>query len=93
MNENQRNTLVTPLVQQGWTVLSDRDALYKEFLFKDFIQVKSWDKYERISNILLVSNVNLKAFGFMTRLALYAEKNDHHPEWFNVYNKVSFVNY
>ena len=24
----------------------------------------------------------------MTRLALYAEKHDHHPEWFNVYNKV-----
>jgi 4a-hydroxytetrahydrobiopterin dehydratase len=28
------------------------------------------------------------AFGFMTKAALYAEKMDHHPEWFNVYNKV-----
>lgn len=29
-----------------------------------------------------------EAFGFMTRVALVAEKADHHPEWFNVYKKV-----
>ena len=29
-----------------------------------------------------------RAFGFMTQIALAAEKADHHPEWFNVYNKV-----
>jgi 4a-hydroxytetrahydrobiopterin dehydratase len=28
------------------------------------------------------------AFAFMTRGALLADKMDHHPEWFNVYNKV-----
>ena len=28
------------------------------------------------------------AFAFMTCVALLAEKMDHHPEWFNVYNKV-----
>jgi 4a-hydroxytetrahydrobiopterin dehydratase len=30
----------------------------------------------------------VQAFGFMSEAALAAEKLDHHPEWFNVYNKV-----
>ena len=30
----------------------------------------------------------VEAFGFMSRAALVAEKMDHHPEWFNVYNRV-----
>ncbi|NOX95157.1 MAG: 4a-hydroxytetrahydrobiopterin dehydratase [Alphaproteobacteria bacterium] len=31
------------------------------------------------------------AWGFMSRVALAAEKADHHPEWFNVYNKVEIT--
>jgi 4a-hydroxytetrahydrobiopterin dehydratase len=32
-----------------------------------------------------------EAFGFMTRVAILAEKADHHPEWFNVYNRVDIL--
>ena len=55
--------MMTP---QGWKKEADRDAITKEFAFKDFN----------------------RAFAFMTQVALHAEKHDHHPEWFNVYNKV-----
>ncbi|MFT3728862.1 MAG: 4a-hydroxytetrahydrobiopterin dehydratase [Terricaulis sp.] len=50
----------------GWRACEGRDAITKEFKFKDFNA----------------------AFGFMTRIALHADKYDHHPEWFNVYNRV-----
>jgi 4a-hydroxytetrahydrobiopterin dehydratase len=50
----------------GWRAAENRDAIVKEFRFKDFNA----------------------AFGFMARVALHAERHDHHPEWFNVYNRV-----
>ena len=69
LDEEERNTALSSLRKAGWTEVEGRDAIYKEFLFKDFNQ----------------------AFGFMTRVALKAEKMDHHPEWFNVYNKVQIT--
>jgi 4a-hydroxytetrahydrobiopterin dehydratase len=33
----------------------------------------------------------VEAFGFMTRVALLAEKADHHPEWSNVWNRVDIL--
>jgi 4a-hydroxytetrahydrobiopterin dehydratase len=53
----------------GWRAADGRDAIIKEFRFRDFNA----------------------AFGFMSRVALYAERNDHHPEWFNVYNRVEIT--
>ena len=32
-----------------------------------------------------------QAFAFMTQIAIQAEKRNHHPEWFNVYNRVSIT--
>src|SRR6516225_8367836 len=42
---------------------------------------------DAISRKFMFNDFN-EAFGFMARAALIAEKLDHHPEWFNVYNKV-----
>ena len=42
---------------------------------------------DAISKRFVFTDFN-QAWGFMNRVALVAEKMDHHPEWFNVYNKV-----
>jgi 4a-hydroxytetrahydrobiopterin dehydratase len=45
---------------------------------------------EAIARSFVFKDFN-EAFGFMTRAALVAEKNDHHPEWRNVYKTVEVV--
>jgi 4a-hydroxytetrahydrobiopterin dehydratase len=45
---------------------------------------------EAITRIFTFKDFN-EAFGFMSRVALVAEKNDHHPEWRNVYKTVEVV--
>ncbi|WP_300298515.1 4a-hydroxytetrahydrobiopterin dehydratase [Ferrovibrio sp.] len=45
---------------------------------------------DAIARTFLFADFNA-AFGFMSRVALQAEKSDHHPEWFNVYNRVEIV--
>ena len=45
---------------------------------------------EAIGRTFTFKNFN-EAFGFMTRVALVAEKGDHHPEWRNVYKTVEVV--
>uniref|UniRef100_A0A5F9CFZ1 4a-hydroxytetrahydrobiopterin dehydratase n=2 Tax=Oryctolagus cuniculus TaxID=9986 RepID=A0A5F9CFZ1_RABIT len=69
LTAEERREAVLDLKAAGWAELSERDAIYKEFSFKNFNQ----------------------AFGFMSRVALQAEKMNHHPEWFNVYNKVQIT--
>ncbi|SPP82904.1 blast:N-alpha-acetyltransferase 40 [Drosophila guanche] len=67
LNEQERAEKLQPLLDAGWTLVDGRDAIYKQFVLKDFNQ----------------------AFSFMTGVALLAEKINHHPEWFNCYNKIN----
>ncbi|XP_051834128.1 uncharacterized protein LOC127549809 isoform X3 [Antechinus flavipes] len=69
LTTEERNQVIHDLKASGWSELNERDAIYKEFCFKNFNQ----------------------AFGFMSRVALQAEKMNHHPEWFNIYNKVQIT--
>lgn len=62
--------------------LSDRDAA--------IAKLNGWELVEgrdAIARTFQFANFS-EAFAFMTRAALKAEAMDHHPEWFNVWNKV-----
>ena len=48
------------------------------------------DPREAIARTYRFADFNA-AFGFMTRVAIKAEQLDHHPEWFNVYNRVEVI--
>lgn len=67
-----------------------RNRLNNDELKQALATLEGWRKTpdrEAISKSFKFKNFS-EAFGFMTRIALYAEKIDHHPEWFNVYNRV-----
>lgn len=55
--------------------------------------LKGWSKVkgrDAIEKAFRFKDFN-EAFGFMTRVALVAEKMDHHPEWANVYNRLDVI--
>ena len=66
---------------------SDRDAKLKPLFDQGWSMV---DGRDAIKKQFMFADFN-EAFGFMTRVALKAETMNHHPEWFNVYNKVDIV--
>lgn len=39
LSDADRTELLTPLLASGWTLVNGRDAIYKEFIFKDFNEV------------------------------------------------------
>jgi len=48
-----------------------------------------WSLHEGKLHKAFQFNDFVAAFGFMTRVALIAERSNHHPEWFNVYRTVT----
>lgn len=57
---------------------------------KDYPDWHSTDGRDAIIKAFQFANF-IEAWGFMTRVALAAEKADHHPEWSNVYNRVEIT--
>mgnify|MGYP000880808457 CR=1 FL=1 len=57
-------------------------------------ELSGWSKLEgdrdAIQKTFKFKDFN-EAFGFMTRVAIRADQLDHHPEWFNVYNRVEVL--
>ncbi|KAM4545296.1 pterin-4-alpha-carbinolamine dehydratase 2 [Odontesthes bonariensis] len=70
-----------------WLSPADRDQLVMELRATGWMEVEDRDA---IFKELHFKTFN-QAFGFMSRVALQAEKMNHHPEWFNVYSKVQIT--
>lgn len=68
----------------------NRNKLEGEERKKHLAEIPTWTEAsgrDALKKTFTFADFN-QAFGFMTRTALVAEKMDHHPEWFNVYNRV-----
>jgi 4a-hydroxytetrahydrobiopterin dehydratase len=55
------------------------------------IAANQWELQEKKISKAFKFKDFVEAFGFMTQVAMLAEKQDHHPEWSNVYNKVNIT--
>ena len=65
------------------------EKLSSEEIKKELSNLSGWSEVDgKLHKEFQFSNFN-QAFGFMTRAAMEIEKMNHHPEWFNVYNKLS----
>ncbi|XP_066573024.1 pterin-4-alpha-carbinolamine dehydratase 2 isoform X2 [Amia ocellicauda] len=70
-----------------WLSPGEREQLLLELKATGWVEVEDRDALYKELNFKTFN----QAFGFMTRVALQAEKMNHHPEWFNVYNKVQIT--
>jgi len=63
--------------------------LSSEQISEELKNLPGWSvKEEKLHKDFEFGDFN-EAFGFMTRAAMHIEKMNHHPEWFNVYNKLT----
>ena len=66
----------------------DYQKLSEEQIKQELAKLKGWTVANgKLNRTFEFKDFN-EAFGFMTRVAMEVEKLNHHPEWFNVYNKV-----
>jgi len=66
------------------------EKLESDIRAAELMKLEGWDEAQgrdAIQKTFKFKDFN-QAFGFMTRVALKADQMDHHPEWFNVYNRV-----
>ena len=64
------------------------DCLTSEAIEEGLCELSGWAvKDSKLHKTFEFKNF-VQAFGFMTQAAIIAEKQNHHPEWFNVYNTV-----
>jgi 4a-hydroxytetrahydrobiopterin dehydratase len=66
------------------------DPTARAAALKELPQWREVDGRDAITRTFQFKSFN-EAFGFMSRVALLAEKMDHHPEWFNVYNRIEIT--
>lgn len=68
--------------------MNKRQKLSEASLAEELTKIPGWQvENGKLHREFKFKNFNA-AFGFMTQIALLAEKMNHHPEWFNVYNRV-----
>ncbi|KAL6469640.1 hypothetical protein MHYP_G00207590 [Metynnis hypsauchen] len=71
----------------SWLSPAERDQLLMELKATGWVELEERDALYKELHFKTFN----QAFGFMSRVALQAEKMNHHPEWFNVYNKVQIT--
>ncbi|XP_036444048.1 pterin-4-alpha-carbinolamine dehydratase 2-like [Colossoma macropomum] len=71
----------------SWLSPAEREQLLMELKATGWVELEERDALYKELHFKTFN----QAFGFMSRVALQAEKMNHHPEWFNVYNKVQIT--